>query len=250
MTCKGRLNHVKQSVPRLQNVPLFFVDFFCPEQSGDWVSQFPQATVIKAAELADQPQEHFNKPLALNIGALAACDTKARYLVFLDADTLITPALLDFVHYHASPDRFMIFEPNVEKKDLSGFLVVQSRHFLKVGGFDQNFAGWGAEDLEFRLRLFLRAQAPEGQANLVDLLSWTEIPSELASCIPHSDELRVAQYHEKDKDKSHDLNLNLLCSNLYNWLGVHPLDLHDHPVGASIRRLLGMDLRINPFAMK
>jgi hypothetical protein len=37
----------------------------------------------------------------------------------------------------------------------------------------------------------------------------------------------------------------LLCANIYNWIGIHPADLHDTPLGPYIRRLLGMELYIH-----
>lgn len=265
----GRLEHVQQSVPRLMESAPFidgehnhfvFVDYYCPDGAGAWVKKhFGKRVHIVdlAAEAPPEPGQIpvFNKPIALNTGAVEALNSGAQYLVFLDADTLVTPQLVEFVTHHASMDRFLIFEPSFEFRDLTGFLVVHRRHFVKVNGYDGNFSGWGAEDLELRVKLFLRGNTPLGKPKAILEkpiygLNWTEIPAELASSISHDDDLRVANYLEKDKDASHGVNLNLLCSNIYDWLGVHPKDLHETPLGPSIRRLLGMELIVNPKALE
>jgi hypothetical protein len=230
-----------------------FVDYYCPDGSGSWVqAQGRDRVRVEMAALksplSDDRQPVFNKPEALNLGALAAIEQGAKYLVFLDADTLVTPQLISFIRGNASLERFMIFEPSLERRDLSGFLVVHRIHFLKVDGFDSEFKGWGAEDLEMRVKLLLRGGAPIGDPKAIlrnpkkYLLRWTEMPSILAQSIPHDDERRVANYANKDKDSSHNLNLNRLCANVYNWLGTHPADLHETALGPYIRRLLGMEL--------
>lgn len=259
MPCMGRLDHAKQSVPALMAFigtnSFVFVDYYCPDHSGAWVSKkFPTAIVedlSQQAPLTGQRRPVFNKPTACNSGALAAIQAGAEYLVFLDADTLVSPQLIAFILGNASRDRFMIFEPSLEQRDLTGFLVVHKSLFLKVGGFDREFQGWGAEDLEMRVKLLLRGGAPidDPKAILRDpkkhLLRWTEIPAVLAQSIPHGDSRRVSHYENKDKDSSHGLNLNLLCANIYNWLGIHPVDLHDTPLGPYIRRLIGMELNVH-----
>lgn len=270
MTCMGRLAHVKQSLPRLLQEPLIdgvqnqvvFVDYYCPDGSGDWVeSQFgDRVHVVKLADEAPLERGQmpiFNKPIAQNTGAVEALHAGAQYLVFLDADTLVTPELLAFVFHYASMERFLIFEPSLEFRDLTGFLVVHRRHFVKVNGFDSEFRGWGAEDLELRVKLFLRGKTPLNEPPRAILkhpdlygLHWSEIPPELASSINHGDDLRVNHYLEKDKDESHGVNFNLLCSNIYSWLGTHPVDLQDTPLGPYIRRLLGMELVVNPRALE
>jgi hypothetical protein len=266
MPCMNRRDHAERSVAELMKDPridgkhnhFVFVDFYCPDHTGDILAHTykDRVHVLSIAEQNPLPpgkSAFFHKPLAHNSGAFEALMLfNPQYLVFLDADTLVTKHLLDFVFHHASPDRFLIFEPNNEaKRDLTGFLVVHKRAFTRVNGFDTRFMGWGAEDLELRIKLLLRGLAPynnprEILRNPSLAMQWTEIPLVLANAIPHSDERRTGNYEEKDKDKSHSKNLNLLCSNIYEWLGVHPLDLQYTPLSSRIQRLLGMDLLLNP----
>jgi hypothetical protein len=265
----GRLDHLKQSAkalladPRIDGVHNHYivVDYYCPDKSGDWIKRQygERAHVLDFNEQAPLTSGTplFQKPLAHNSGAYEALSAfDAQYLVFLDADTVVTPTLMNFVFAHASPDRFLIFEPHHgEYRDLTGFLVVHRRAFMKVNGFDLRFQGWGAEDLELRVKLYLRGRAPLDRPRLIlqqpELgMPWTEIPCELASSISHDDDRRTSNYAEQDKDVSHGKNLNLLCSNAYEWLGVHLIDLQGTPLSSRIQRLLGMDLIVNPKAIE
>lgn len=261
-TCMGRKDHVQQSSKVLLedsridglNNHYILVDYFCPENTGDWVEEIygDRATVVRASEKIPSPSDPdstvvFNKPQAQNWGALAAIrELDMNYLVFFDSDTLVTPELLTFIFDNASSDRFMIFAPDLAKRDLTGFLVVHQRPFQKVNGYDLSFLGWGAEDLDLRLRLYLNGMAPLGspRAVLKDpdryAMQWDEIPIELASSIPHQDDLRVQHYAEKDKDLSHEQNLDLLCKSIFSQLGKHPINLHPTALGPSMRRLLGV----------
>jgi hypothetical protein len=255
-TCKGRLTHLKQMSERLMADPRVgrvsaaaggpsskaaqgaaqgddwgwvLVDFACPDGSGAWVKErWGDRAEVVALEV---PPEHpFNKPLALNSGAMRAVELGAQYLCFLDADTLVEPEFFDVVESALSLDSFLIVPPSQEKRDLTGFVCVNHRNFMRVGGYDIGFSGWGAEDLEFRLKLYLRGG-----------LRFVEVPA-LASSIPHTDEVRMAHYGEKDKDVSHRGNLNRLCENVYQWTGQHLLEMYSEPKrGAELRRLLGVE---------
>lgn len=266
MPCMGRLEHVQRSVPALLQSPeidgvhntLIFVDYHCPQQSGKWVKATfgNRVNVITVADL-EMPVTAgiFNKPIAHNTGAMQAIEWGADYLVFIDADTLATPALVQYLFHNLSIGQFLIFEPGMRWLDLTGFLAVHRRHFIKVNGFDAKFVGWGAEDLDLRLRLYLYASAPNGNPRAIlksvtHALPWSEIPTILANSIPHEDDERVVHYEQKDKDESHRLNLNLLCASIYSKLGVHPLDLHESPIGIALRRLLGMELQVNPRSLE
>ena len=262
----GRLDHLKQSAAALLadsridgvNNHYIVVDFYCPDRCGEWIqNKYKQRAHVlefsKQVPLEPGRRALFQKPLAHNSGAYEALATyNAQYLVFLDADTIVSPTLLNFIFGHASPDRFLIFEPNHgPQRDLTGFLVVHRRAFMKVNGFDLRFQGWGAEDLELRVKLYLRGRAPLDRPRQIlqqpELgMPWTEIPCDLASSLSHDDDRRTGNYREKDKDISHGKNLNLLCSNVFEWLGIHLIDLQGSALSSRIQRLLGMDLILNP----
>jgi hypothetical protein len=235
-TCKGRLSHLKEMSAVLMADPRIgtewgwvLVDFACPEKSGEWARE-TWGDRVMVVELELEKDVPFHKPLAQNTGAMHAVEQGAQYLCFIDADTLVTPEFLDTIEASAALDTFLIVPPTMEKRDLTGFLCVDHRHFLRVGGFNIDFVGWGAEDLELRLKLYLKGG-----------LSFVEIPA-LASSIPHDDGVRTANYEDKDKNVSHGKNLNRLCSTVMDWTGSHLVDLYkEEKRGSDLRRLLGVE---------
>lgn len=247
-TCRERLEHVKQSSKLLMDQPRvrghwYFVDSFCPEGSGDWVEeQFGAAVnVLRLAELREDESEGvlpFNKPLALNTGAYHAIQDGHHHLVFIDADTLVTPELISFVYDNLSPDSWQMFEPG--KRDLSGFLVTHHKPFVKVGGYDRQFEGWGCEDLDLRIRLYCYPRRSKAQLLRGGGRRWTTIPNSLASGIQHSDALRGKHYAETNIRLTNALNMNQLCLNVCKNAGLHPADLHGTQFGDDLRLLLDM----------
>ncbi len=70
-TCKGRLEHLRATLPHLMDLPdceVVVVDYDCPERSGDWVrAEYPSAIVAKV-----EASPLFNVSHARNVGAAAA----------------------------------------------------------------------------------------------------------------------------------------------------------------------------------
>lgn len=147
-TCKGRLRHLKESLPRFleqRDSEVIVVDYDCPDGTADYVRRdHPEAKVVA---IADAPV--FNVSHARNLGAEAAAGD---WLVFLDADVLVAPDILERIaatvqvgpHYY----RF-----NSSELGLLGSCVVRRQDFLAVQGYDRVIDGYGGEDNEFYGRL-------------------------------------------------------------------------------------------------
>ena len=81
-TCKGRLSHLKETLPDLARAPdieVVVVDYDCPDGAADWVRSSGPDVRIVAVE--DRPL--FSASTARNLGAAAAT---ADWLAFVDAD--------------------------------------------------------------------------------------------------------------------------------------------------------------------
>lgn len=142
-TCKGRLEHLRQSLPRVAAQPqvqVIVVDYDCPDGSGQWVKDnFPQVRVVR---IDDDPG--FLLTRARNAGGQAA-DTP--WLAFFDADILLaddffrtaSENLVSGHYYRADPPSIQTWGSVVCERDI----------FLKVGGYDPVFRGWGGEDDDF-----------------------------------------------------------------------------------------------------
>lgn len=147
-TCKGRLAHLQQSLPRLaacHGPPLILVDYDCPEACGPWASRdYPAVQVVRAAPGTPT----FSIARARNLGAAQA---RTRWLAFVDADTLVAPSFAEELKAAQQPGHFYLAAPGQD--DLAGFLVCERAAFLQVGGYDEVFEGWGSEDRDMALRL-------------------------------------------------------------------------------------------------
>lgn len=147
ITCKGRLDQLQQSLPRLagqDGLAVILVDYGCPDQAGDWAAlHYPQVQVVRGPS-----GPHFNIAHARNLGAAQALTP---WLVFVDADVLVgTTFAVDLVE-QLREGAFL--QPVPCPHGLSGLLVCRRDDFLRIGGYDEVFQGWGTEDRDLCARL-------------------------------------------------------------------------------------------------
>ena len=218
-TCKGRLEHLRQSLPRMAalgpGAEVVVVDYDCPDGAAAWVrSALPAAVVV---EVKDRPR--FNAAQARNLGAAAA---SAPWLFFIDADVLAQGPVLPAITPRLAPGRFLT--PDPRPPGLWGAVVVAAEDFARIGGYDEVFQGWGAEDDDLLFRL-QRAGLEHGRFDSAGL-----------DAIAHDDTLRTRHHDERD------LRLNALVNAFYlsvkkdlAALGVDP--------GPDNRRTLYDDVR-------
>jgi hypothetical protein len=149
--CKGRLSYLKRSLPTFvsqEDSEVVVVDYDCPEKTSEWVAtQFPQVRLATVTEASQ-----FNLSRARNIGAKHAC---TRWLVFCDADDLLTPSFSADLLSVAAPGTYQRALRNTPwgPKTQGVPLACEASTFLAVGGYDDALRGWGLEDFEFIDRL-------------------------------------------------------------------------------------------------
>ncbi len=144
-TCKGRLAHLRQSLPLMARtgLPIVVVDYDCPDGARRYVAEtFPQVKVV-----AVDGQPTFNLSRARNLGAAAVGTT---FIGFFDSDALLQEGFAGEVGPAAlSEAAFCV----AGERDLHGQCIVPRAGFEKVGGYDEAMTGWGGEDGDFYLRL-------------------------------------------------------------------------------------------------
>jgi glycosyltransferase involved in cell wall biosynthesis len=147
-TCKGRLNHLKQTLPQFikqRDTKVIVVDYSCPEHSGGWVREnWPEAMVIEVPG-----QEYFRANKARNTGAAAA---QSPFLMFLDADSLISDDFAVRVD-QALEDGMFLRIRYTPGNDLNGACIVPAASYRAVQGYDEVIEGYGGEEQEFYWRL-------------------------------------------------------------------------------------------------
>ncbi len=186
----GRLEHLKQSLPRMIEQPdaeVIVVDYSCPQGTAAYVDEnFPQVEVVSVPNRLT-----FAICEARNAGAAVA---KGKWLVFVDADTILHPNSLNLLRDKLQPNSFAKFasgrDLQVHKSvtsplslnSLRGFMMVERETFRKLGGYDEVLKGYGAGgDVEFDYRLNYFGYNP------------VTIPESIIDrVIHHGDELRLS----------------------------------------------------------
>ncbi|MGB8315798.1 MAG: glycosyltransferase family A protein [Aestuariivirga sp.] len=172
-TCKNRLSHLKQTLPLMLQQSyseVIVVDYGCEQGTAAWVKQnYPKAKVV---QVKDDPV--FSLALARNIGAKTASH---EFLCFIDADVVIYQDLGEWLKRNNDPMRLYLY-PVQRERELSGFAMMAREQFLRIGGYDEAFRGWGGEDKD----LYERLQS----TGLIEFF----VPKNSISSIPHGNELR------------------------------------------------------------
>ena len=162
-TCKGRLEHLKKSLPTMvaqRCHEVIVVDYSCPQGTGGFVSKkFPSVRLVSV-----EGQDHFSNWKARNAGAAVAT---SNVLIFVDADTLLAADAVEWVATHLPSKTFGFFDsrtsrefnrdgPRVAANQLKGFQIVPRAAFQRLGGYDEVLEGYAAgadTDLEQRLSM-------------------------------------------------------------------------------------------------
>ena len=150
-TCKGRLEHLKQTLPRMLEqgaAEVVVVDYSCPDGTGDWVREtFPAVRVVDV-----KGEQGFSNWKARNAGAAAAT---GNLLLFCDADTILAPNAGDSIARALPPKTYGFFKRNATARfnkaglrlgsnQLRGFHAIPAPAFRRLGGYDDVLRGWGA----------------------------------------------------------------------------------------------------------
>jgi len=187
-TCKGRLEHVTETLPLLAaqaDCEVILVDYDCPDGAGAWARE--ACPSVRVVQVTDRPR--FNLSDARNLGATIAT---APWLMFLDADVLAPEDLAQRLLALATPGSFRIAAPR--PSELCGAMLVFADDYARAGGFDEAFQGWGSEDLEFLARLELM-----GLQRLTFPAAWLNV-------IWHDDASRTAFHDVADRKLASAIN--------------------------------------------
>jgi glycosyltransferase involved in cell wall biosynthesis len=173
VTCKGRLHHLRQTLPGLVGQPgvqVILVDYDCPDHCGDWAeTHYPMVRVVRV-----QNSPSFNLSRARNAGALAA---ETPWLAFLDADIIVDPHFFETVFPLLRTGCYFLGD---ERSDgLWGTCLLERKIFQKVGGYDEVIDSWGCEDVDLYRQLGIAGVRPR------------TFPASLLRCIEHGDGERL-----------------------------------------------------------
>lgn len=188
VTCKGRLAHLRQSLPRMTaqaDCECVVVDYDCPDGTAAWVrASHPR---VRLVEVAAEPR--FNAARARNLGAKAAT---AEWLAFVDADVLLetgfAPTLGGLLR------RGQFFRPQPVTRETMGCVVCHRGDFHAVGGYDEVLEDYGGDDVDLYQRLLRFGSVA------------TPFDAALMRSMPHDDNLRTAFQSIADVDLARLVN--------------------------------------------
>ena len=186
-TCKGRLAHLKQSLPTMlkTGLPVVVVDYNCPDGTRHYVADhFPE---VKVVAIDNEPM--FNISRARNLGA---AHVATRFIGFLDSDALLQDGFAGEFGAAALSDTVFCV---AGEGDLHGQCIVSRAAFEKVGGYDEAMTGWAGEDGDFYLRLLAAGYRR------------TTMRPGLVLALAHGDDMRIRYTGGAPRVDSHRLNV-------------------------------------------
>jgi GT2 family glycosyltransferase len=191
-TCKGRLEHLKRSLPTRVDQPgtsSVVVDYDCPDGTAAWVAtNHPGVHVVKV-----ENRPFFNASEARNLGAAHEVARAAKWLCFIDADVLLNQDFSRVVTALLEPG--FLFLANVDRFDATGMCICGREDFDAIGGYDTAFRGYGVEDEDLVMRLRMRGARVKRFPGTV-----------LAAILRHDGAMRTAHHAQKDIDVSVTVN--------------------------------------------
>lgn len=211
-TCKGRLAHLRQTLPRFlqqADAETIVVDYDCPDGTGAAMARdFPSARVVA---VKDAPL--FNPAQARNLGAAAAT---GEWLVFLDADILVAPDFLARAASDLQPRLVYRFGTTKDGiRGINGSCILHRNDFAALGGYDEVLECYGGEDNDLYFRLTLQGI----ETGMLDLTL-------VAAILDHGDAARVRFTRLQSKTRQQRINSAYLLvkGTLLRQLGVATLD--------------------------
>lgn len=193
VTCKGRLHHLRHTLPTMLNqqcpfeYEVIIVDYGCPEGTFDWCSSLNLRRLVSLR--VTDGTELFNLSRARNCGGRIAV---GKAIAFVDADMRMHPSWLSRAAGPVLEGRAGL--SRVAQRgplwDRCGTCVVSTDLFDQVRGYDEGFQGWGSEDSDFYARCMRIAPAAK------------YLPA-LLRPIQHDDQERVRYYGDASRQASH-----------------------------------------------
>lgn len=209
ITCKGRLHHLKHTLPVNIGVvedcfpgcDIVLLDYDSPDGLEEWVAKHMQKYLhlgVLKYYRSVKPQKYFCRCHAKNVVHRLA---QGEYLCNLDADNFLSYELMDeTLSLINDRQRFIAYG----KGSCQGRITVHRDDFFGVGGYDEDFYGWGMEDKDFIVRV-----VASFQPKIVDL-------SHYDLALEHSDLERMKYSETNDLSLSWQDNVALYHRNVAN----------------------------------
>lgn len=160
--CKGRLNHLKQTLPFMLmqdyfQTEIIVVNYNSPDGLHEWLMEEygNQYKLNRLIEVFVPDTLYFDHSHSRNVGLKAALGD---WVLYLDADCKASNELVRYLLFRIAQDKMFAMIGYPTPPDTSGTLFAKRQDLLDLGGFQESFFGWGYEDGDMRDRLFLHGR--------------------------------------------------------------------------------------------
>jgi len=189
-TCMGRLEHLKQTLPKMVDQlgsHVVVVDYSCPDGAGDWVREHFDASQVSVVTM--EGRTRFDRSEAKNAGIVASATP---WVCLIDADILLTPNFAEQIRPLLRTGHSLRSSSILE--GTGGTFIAQRSTLVKVGMHDPTYLGWGEED-----------------DDLLDALHFAGVvadmyPDKWVDHIDHDDDQRTQFHDHSDRRISHMVN--------------------------------------------
>ena len=196
ITCKGRSQHIKQTLPKnladnedFPDCKFVLLNYGSPDDLVRYVMMehrsaigsgrlvlylYPDTGAFRMAHA---------KNMAHRLGILEGADV----LVNLDADNFTGPGFAEYVAKQFERERIFLWSGIVKGRGkrfrgTSGRIACTKKAFECAGGYDEQYQHWGPDDKDFNARLAMLGYEP------------CEIREEFLEAVPHTDGKRFEEY--------------------------------------------------------
>jgi hypothetical protein len=164
-TCMNRLRHIKKTLIKniennidYPNVEFVLLDYNSNDGLKDWVykncKDYLNKGILKYYRTEDPKYFHMShaKNMAHNIST-------GDILCNLDADNFTKRDFAFYLNFKFIENQNIIITNSWNScrdrlSDFGGRICISKDNFIKLNGYDENFIGWGYEDLDFKHRAF------------------------------------------------------------------------------------------------
>lgn len=205
---KDRLEHIKQTFIKniedsesYPNCEFVLLNYNCPDpRTDEWAKTVlkPYIDAGKVNYYYYPEVEFFSQSHSRNLLFRLA---QGEIVCNVDADNFIGEGFIDYTAAALHNGNTVLVGPSAS--GATGRICVKKEHWEKVGGYDEHFKGWGAEDRDFTNRLAMIGLKKK-HIRLLD---------RFCQAIPHDNELRH-QHTEEKKHVSWDRNKKLARENI------------------------------------
>lgn len=203
ITCKGRAQHVKQTLPRnladnadYPNAVFVVLDYGSTDDLDPYLKNthardIAEGRVVVYSHATDGP---FRMAHAKNMAHRGGLLEGAEILVNLDADNFTGEGFATYIaeEFAGREDKDLFLwarmQPGVLARGINGRIVVPRHAFLCAGGYDEKFETWSRDDKDFNERLRRLG------------FDAVEIDTRFLDGVRHSDKMRFREYpHVQNK---------------------------------------------------